>query len=434
MTHRWYRLLLVAGLGTCVASAQTVTLDQVIAQAVNRAREREGARVSAAIANEGYLETQSKFHFELRPRVSLLAFSNPALWVSSLGLGMLLAQNPPSPWSRENARLDTIAAQIGEERAVMTAERDALRQYFDVLQRQKAVDELRDLLDKQRESSRSVDEKAKVAAATTIDSARLETGVIAMETELEDTETQRRTAASALAEMLSLREGEELRVADLDVPEPVQEIPSTADLYNVAIRKGDSRVALRDKLETERERVFRERPVSVTPLSASYANIVDRSRSGIGLGQGGFLLGGNTGSIDLGLRISPRPGATNAALATATAARIRGLEFELSDLDDSMRSHLENLRLLAVSSRRKAELAASKMELASRIRQLISIREQSGLEGSEAVIAAEADLARARSEFNRAEFERKTAWAHLVVVSGLGGRNAAVEKAPLQGR
>jgi outer membrane protein TolC len=366
--------------------------------------------------------------------VSLLAFSNPALWVSSLGLGMLLAQNPPSPWSRENARLDTIAAQIGEERAVMTAERDALRQYFDVLQRQKAVDELRDLLDKQRESSRSVDEKAKVAAATTIDSARLETGVIAMETELEDTETQRRTAASALAEMLSLREGEELRVADLDVPEPVQEIPSTADLYNVAIRKGDSRVALRDKLETERERVFRERPVSVTPLSASYANIVDRSRSGIGLGQGGFLLGGNTGSIDLGLRISPRPGATNAALATATAARIRGLEFELSDLDDSMRSHLENLRLLAVSSRRKAELAASKMELASRIRELISIREQSGLEGSEAVIAAESDLARARSELNRAEFERKTAWAHLVVVSGLGGRNAAVEKAPLQGR
>jgi outer membrane protein TolC len=110
------------------------------------------------------------------------------------------------------------------------------------------------------------------------------------------------------------------------------------------------------------------------------------------------------------------------------------LEFELSDLDDSMRSHLENLRLLAVSSRRKAELAASKMELASRIRELISIREQSGLEGSEAVIAAESDLARARSELNRAEFERKTAWAHLVVVSGLGGRNAAVEKAPLQGR
>ena len=28
MTHRWYRLLLVAGLGTCVASPQTLTLDQ----------------------------------------------------------------------------------------------------------------------------------------------------------------------------------------------------------------------------------------------------------------------------------------------------------------------------------------------------------------------------------------------------------------------
>src|SRR6266567_2036291 len=169
MTFLWYTPLLIAALGGRIASAQTLTLDQVVSRAVNRAKERETARVSAAVANERYLESQSKFHFELRPRVGLLA--------CSLGSGMLLGQNPPSPWARQNARLDRIAAEIGAERAIMLAEREALRQYFGLMRQQKATDEIRELLEQRRARLRSVDEKAKVASATAIDSAVLEIGL-----------------------------------------------------------------------------------------------------------------------------------------------------------------------------------------------------------------------------------------------------------------
>ena len=433
MTFLWYTPLLIAALGGRIASAQTLTLDQVVSRAVNRAKERETARVSAAVANERYLESQSKFHFELRPRVGLLAFSHPALLASSLGSGMLLGQNPPSPWARQNARLDRIASEIGAERAIMLAEREALRQYFGLMRQQKATDEIRELLEQRRARLRSVDEKAKVASATAIDSAVLEIGLITLETQLEDDETQQRIAASALGELLGVREGEDLRVADLEVPRQIEEVPSKAVLYAAAMRNGGPRATLREKLEAARDRTFRERPVRMTPLSASYAYVGDRSRSGVGVVQSGYLLGGNTGSLDLGLRISPRAGSENAALAAAAAARIRALEFELADLDDSVRSQVDALRLLVVSAQRKAQQAAHKLELADRIRRFISLRKQGGLEGSQAVITAEADVSRARAELHGAESERNTAWTHLLVACGFSGAGTDIQKAhPLQ--
>jgi outer membrane protein TolC len=434
MTFLLYTPLLIVALGGPIVSAQTLTLDDVVSRAVNRANERQAARVSAAVANERYLESQSKFHFELRPRIGLLAFSHPALLATSLGSGILLGQNPPSPWARQNARLDAIAAEIGAERAIMLAEREALRQYFGLMRQQKATDEIRELAEQRRARLRSVDEKVRFASATAIDSAVLELGLITLDTQLEDAETQQRIAASALGELLGAREGEDIRVADLALPERIGEVPSTQLLFSAAMRRGDSRVALRKKLEAERDRIFREGPVHITPLSASYAHIGDHSYPGVGLAQSGFVFGDHTGSLDVGLRISPwRAGAENAALATAANARIRALEFELAELDDSVRLNLDTLRLLVVSARRKAELAARKLELADRTRRLISLRQQSGLEGSQAVITADADVSRARAELHGAESDRNTAWTHLLIASGLRGTGTAAQKAvPLQ--
>ncbi len=426
----FYALLLIALPGARAAPAQALTLDQVVHRAVDRVKQRETERVSAARAGERYLESQSKFHFELRPRAGLLAFSHPALLASSLGFGMLLGPNAPSPWARQNARLDTIAAEIDSERAVTLAEREALRQYFGLWQKQKATDAIRELLEQRRVRLRSVNEKAKATEATALDAAVLETGLITLETQLEDAETQQRIAASALGELLGGREGEELHVADPELPAQVAEVPSLPVLYDAAMREGDTRAALRKKLEAERKRVFRERAVSLTPLSASYAHI--GTDSGVGLGQSGLLLGGNTGSLEPGLQISLRAGTANTALAAAAAARIGALEFELADLDDSVRSNVATLRLLVVSSRRKAEQAARKLELAERIERLTSLRERSGLESSQAMITAETDVSRARADLHQAESERDTAWAHLLAGCGLTAAGTDIRKALAQ--
>jgi outer membrane protein TolC len=428
MTFLLRALLLIAALGVHVVSAQPLTLDQVVSRAVKRANDRETARVSAAIASEQYLESQSKFHLELRPRAGLMAFSNPALLASSLGVGILLGSNRASSWALQNARLDAIAAEIGAQRATMAAEREALGQYFALLQKQKATDAIRDLVEQRRARLKSVAEKAKAAEATAIDAAVLETGVITLETQLEDAETQEQIAAAALGELLGAGEGEELRVADIEVPEHVDEVPSIEVLYSAAKKKGGFRVALREKLNTEKKRIPRVRPISVTPPSASYAHIDNHGRSGVGLGQGGFLLGGSTGSLDIGLQIFPGAKAENAALATAISARISALESELADLDDSVRSNLDTLRLLVVSTRRKAERGARKLELADRIQRLTSVRERSGLASSQAVITAEMDASRARADWHQAESERDAAWTHLMVACDLGGADTDIQK------
>ena len=353
-------LLLIAALSVRVVSAQPLTLDQVVSRAVNRANERETARVSGAIASGRYLDSQSKSNLE-RPRAGLLA--------SGLGLGALLGGNHPSPWAMQNARLDTIAAEIAVERATMVAERDALERYFGLLQKQKATDAIGDLLEQQRARFRSADEKTKGAKATAIDLAVLETGVITLETQLEDVETQQQIATAALAELLGADESEQLLVADIELPERIEEVPSTAVFYSAALRKADSLAALRGKLEAEKT----------------------------------------------ALRNIPSPKAENAALARAASARISTLESELADLHDSMRSNLDTLRLLVVSARHKAEQAARKLELAERIERLTSLRERSGLEGSQAVITAEMGASRARAESHEAESERNAAWTHLLV-------------------
>ena len=183
--------------------------------------------------------------------------------------------------------------------------------------------------------------------------------------------------------------------------------------------------------ESLNETSIAAKPVSIRrrrfPLKIAVSAVV-------GVVQSGYLLGGNTGSLDLSLRISPRAGAENAALAAAVAARIRALEFELANLDDSVRSHLDALRLLVVSAQRKAQQAARRLELADRIRRFISLRKQSGLEGSQAVITAEADVSRARAELHGAESERNTAWTHLLVACGCSGAGTDMQKALSQER
>src|SRR6516164_2746062 len=98
----------------------------------------------------------------------------------------------------------------------MAAEREALGQYFALLQKQKATDAIRDLLEQRRARLKSVAEKAKAAEATAIDAAVLETGMVTLEPQLEAAETPQQIAAEALGELLGSGEGEELRVADIE--------------------------------------------------------------------------------------------------------------------------------------------------------------------------------------------------------------------------
>src|SRR5687768_8340564 len=135
-------MIVVAGVIAAQASAQSLTFEQVIHRALDRSTERERARLATALATEHYLEAQSKFRWEFRPRVGLLTFSSPALLASNIGLGMLLGRTQPPAWARQSARLDSLAAEVAVERAAVTTRMEVSRQYFQVLLRQQAHSEL----------------------------------------------------------------------------------------------------------------------------------------------------------------------------------------------------------------------------------------------------------------------------------------------------
>jgi hypothetical protein len=187
MRHAMNSLVIAAGfIVTAQAFAQKLTFDEAIRRASERGSERERAQLAVAVTHERYLETQSKFRLELRPRLGLLSFSNPAMLASSIGLGMVMGRSQPSEWVRQNARLDALTAEVAVERAVMNARLEVTRRYFDVFEREETQKHLMEASQQHQETRRRLEQRSKSNGATAIDGAAWELRVIAMETQLDE--------------------------------------------------------------------------------------------------------------------------------------------------------------------------------------------------------------------------------------------------------
>jgi outer membrane protein TolC len=253
-----------------------------------------------------------------------------------------------------------------------------------------------------------------------------ETRLIAIEAQLEEAESSLQEAASTLALTVGVNHsGYVLQVADIDEAAPDEEIPSTAMLHNVAMKQGYSESAVWPKLAAEKKRLGGKPEFAVAPLSAGYAHVSDHAGSKLGVGPNGFLLGGHTGTIDLGVKLSLWRTGESEALASLVAARIRSIELELLSVGDSVQRELEVLRQLVVSSRRKVELAARRLKLSTEVSRIVSHREKAGLESAESLLNAEADLVRSRAQFQQAQLESRTRWLNLLAACGRGDKNGA---------
>jgi hypothetical protein len=70
MRHAMNSLVIAAGfIVTAQAFAQKLHFDEAIRRASERGSARERAQLAVAVAHESYLETQSKFRLEFRPRI-----------------------------------------------------------------------------------------------------------------------------------------------------------------------------------------------------------------------------------------------------------------------------------------------------------------------------------------------------------------------------
>jgi outer membrane protein TolC len=421
-----FRLLAYAcSLFVIDVQAQTLTLDQVVRRARDRARQEEGLKVAQAIASEQYLEALSKFRVELRPRIGILAFSNPALLATNIGAGMLFSRTPVSKWSIHQARLDRLESEIAALQAIGRAERDAIRVYFQRLAGQRQVKNLMEELEQKRMARDQVRRNTRAGRATSLELASWETRLLALEAQLEQAEHDNASAGLDLRRTIGMEDdGAELQVAELEVSDYTGPVPTTASLQKIAFVQPAGKNSLRSRLEAEKKALVGTKGVSGSAFSINYGNIRDRGGNRAGLGPGGFLLGGNSGSVDLGISFSLRQTGENAAINAAMRARVGTLELRLDHTESEDRWEVESLRLLAISSRKKFELAQRKLRVAEESIRLVTMREKARLATTEMVIAADMELRGARVELERASFEKNSRWLQLLAAARLDATTA----------
>ena len=406
-------LIIVAGVMTVQAFAQQISFEEAVRRASDQGSERERAQLAVAVALERYLESQSKFRWEWRPRLGLLSFSNPVMLASSLGLGLSIGRNQPPESVRQNARLDSLAAEVGVERAAMKSRLEVSRLYFEVLQREEALEHLAQASKAHQDGRRTLDERTKSAHLTAVNRSAWDLRTIGLEADIDEAEDALANAKTSLAALIGTGSPDHLQLAVESLPETDPEIPSAMVFRKVVFARKKSRDGLRDKLVTERKRGRAPDGVGFNSISLAYSRLNDHRQPAALIGQGTNIVGSHTGIVDLGVKLPVRKTGEEDALKQYASARLRSIEVELDAIDEMLARELERLRSQVIISKRKAEAAARRMKIVAEMTSLIADREQTGLETGDAVINADAELIRARYESIQAKSALKIQWLQL---------------------
>jgi outer membrane protein TolC len=153
---------------------------------------------------------------------------------------MVMGRNQPSEWVRQNARLDSLTAEVAVERAVMNARLEGTRRYFDVLQREEAQKHLKAAARQYEETRRRLKQRSKSNGATVIDGATWELRLIATESEVDGADEALAQAKSALAALVGDEDSADvLQLASWGESDAPLNIPDRTMLRQVVIgRKG----------------------------------------------------------------------------------------------------------------------------------------------------------------------------------------------------
>lgn len=416
-------LLLIAGMSLlleCRASGEALRLEEVVERAGERARREAGLRLAMARAQEKLLEEQSKFRVELRPRLALFTFSNPALLSASLGSGLVLGRNTPSPLAVAEARLNRLAAEIGTERSVLAAERKAKKNYFQLAALEQTCAALADVFNEREQQRTRLMQRVREGRATAVEAAALDSEVLSLQMQFNQAELERAQTALALAETAGLS-GETAipSVEAMPADEIVLRTGYSEAVYRTAMQRTSVASGLARKVAMEKNRLLLDRKLGGASLLLAYSNIQDGAGKKLGLGAGGFLLGGHSASMDFGFRIALRKSKEPEAWAGIVATKLTALEFELQQMEQEAKQELASLRLLALYSSRRADLLGRKLRLAEEALPIAQQRERAGLEADHAVAAATAEVSRLRAEYRTARSEGVTRVAHLMAAAGM---------------
>ncbi|MBI4889376.1 MAG: TolC family protein [Acidobacteria bacterium] len=391
--------------------------EEVLDRAVSRAT-AEDARLEMARDNLKLLETLGKARFELRPTLGLLAFSNPFLLATNIGAGLLFnRQYAPSASSLESARFDTLASELQANATRIRARIEAARGYFELLEKQEISDRARAALTTRKERAVEVNRLLLASRITAFEQIAFEQELLDLESQVIDANAQQKASAARLALLIGVP-AQDLRIEDVnlysgawDRPAP----PLKELLFSATERRGEIQL-LRGKIESLRAAPKGGRKPQVESIYAGYSQILGAPSNPNNLSS--FLLG-ITGRGDVTLRIPLRDTGEKAAESALKAARIRFLETEIRNLEETIRSEITALETEAAASLEKVRINSRRLDLARKAYHAVESRVSAGLAQPSALTLAERAVLEAQWNQVRSVNERKSSLFTLFALAGI---------------
>jgi outer membrane protein TolC len=420
------RALVVAWVCGCLHGAEprpdtpaVLRFEEVLDRAVSRATV-EDARVEMSRDQLRLLETLGKTRFELRPTLGLLAFSNPVLLATNIGTGLLLnRRTAPTRAALEGARFDTLASELQSHATRIRARVEAARLYFELLEKQEIGDRAEAALNARKRQSAEIDRLLNASRITASDRIAFEQELLDLEAQSVEVHAQRKAAAARLAVLIGALElSQRLRLeesgpkfAAWDRPAP----PLDELLKSAAERRGDLRL-LREKIDGLRRESPSSRKPQIESVSAGYARVTNAPGT---TNVPGFLLGGHTGRGEFTFNIPLKDTGEKAAENTLRLARIRFLETEVRNVEDSIRAEIMTFETEAAVSLERVRLSSRKLELTRKAYQAVESRVAAGLAPLSALAQVERAVLDAHWNHARSINQRKSSLFTLYTLAGL---------------
>ncbi len=369
-------LSLAASAAAWASDTGALTLPAAVEAAGRRAR-TDRLRLDLAQANVRMLEAQGRTRIDFRPGLSLLSFSNPLLFATSLGASLSIGKpNAPSAFVLGSASLEVLEAELAAEKARVRAEADTVRAYFRLAEKQQLSDRAGSLALASGSYGREMDRLLKEARITELDSLQGRRRLLDLRSNAVDAESARREAAIVLSGLIGLSDApDSLRVALEPGPPRVEP----------AIRESRSDLTLL----RERAAAIRRRG-SRAPRGSVQAGFHRVDSSGIRAAHpSNYLLGGNTGRLDFNLGLSLRRTGEREAAEEILEARLGMLDAEIERLEGEVRTEAALLSSALAAAAEKAGIARERWSNSARALELLVAREEAGLAARPAILEAE---------------------------------------------
>ncbi len=411
--------------------AHSMRFSEVLEKAAARAR-TEDARMEMANGNIKLLEALGKWRVELRPSLGLFAFSNPMLLATNLGSGLLLnRRTAPTANALQGARFDALAAEVQAETLRVRTRIEAAHCYFDLLAKQQMSEQAAELLDARRKGRKQVESMIRAARISAVEKLSFEQDLVDLESQWLDAETARKGASIRLSQLIGVENpAEGIRVVNVSMPdesESLQLRPVTGRFFQKALVNRVEIRLLQDKIEVLRRQKVGDKKVKVETSGLGFAR-VSNSPGLVSEGAKGTLLGGNTGRGDLGLNISLRDTGEKKAQEQLHAARMRVLELELRNLEDTIRGEVAALENEVGASGERLALASRRLQLARQAQQVMEARVEGGLAEPSARAYSEQRVLAAHWMEARAVNDRKANVFTLLTIAGLDPESPAAQQ------